>query len=104
MTGVAARRIATAATGLETTTRGKTTVVPTAGFHEEVAAPRGDPLAVVALRGFARAQATLSVIVQLTRRIRRMKTLLQVLRTAVGVSSRRRRREISGQSGAMSGV
>lgn len=67
----------------------RTTVVPTAGFHEEAAAAsRGDPLAVVLLWGFARAQATLSVIVQLTRRTRRTKTLLQVLRTAVGVSSR----------------
>lgn len=92
VTGVAARRFATASTGLtglKTTTRGRTTVVPTAGFHEEAVAPRGEPLAVVTSRGFARAQATLSVIVQLTRRTRRTKTLLQVLWTAVGASSRR---------------
>ena len=43
VTGVAARRITTATTGLETTTRGRTTIVPTAEFHEEAAAPPWQP-------------------------------------------------------------
>lgn len=58
-----------------------------------VAAP---PRLVVTPRNSLRAHMSfyLSAIVQLTRRIRRTKTLLQVLGTAVGASSRRRQREI----------
>lgn len=48
VTGVAARRIASQPPRGWKRRRGKTTLVPTAGFHEEAATPRGDPLANVA--------------------------------------------------------
>lgn len=84
--------------GVGTAIRGTTVVVPTAGFHEEAATPRGStPSSRRSTAGFVRAHMSfLSVAVQLTRRIRRTKTLLQILGTAVGASSRRRRREFCG--------
>lgn len=89
------------ATGLERRFRGTTAVVPTAGFHEEAATPRGraPPRLVVNAAGFircARACLSISVAVQLTRRIRRTENPPDAPETAIGVTSRRRRREFCG--------